>query len=60
MEQRVAEQWRKATYSQSNGGSCVEVGNGIKVRDTTQAEDPNRTTLEISARAWSSFTTAIR
>lgn len=58
MERKVSEQWRKSTYSQSNGGSCVEVGHGqgkILVRDTTQAGEANRTTMPTTARAWQTF-----
>ena len=54
--------WRKSTHSGANGGSCVEVGltSGIAVRDTTQANDPQRTMIEFSASAWNDFLTALK
>ena len=54
--------WRKSTYSDANGGACVETasdsGNGVVlVRDTT-----NRTgvTLSVPAAAWRRFTDALK
>ncbi len=52
--------WRKSSYSDGNGGSCVETasGNGvILVRDTT---DRDGGTLEFSAKAWAEFTASLR
>jgi hypothetical protein len=46
--------WRKSTYSGSNGGSCIEVGSadGVLVRDTT---DRDGGTLGFTADAWMTF-----
>jgi hypothetical protein len=47
--------WRKSSFSDANGGSCVETtsGNGvILVRDTTDREGG---TLAFSAEAWRVF-----
>ncbi len=52
--------WRKSSYSDGNGGSCVETasGNGvIFVRDTTNRDG---TTLAFSAEAWAEFTASLR
>lgn len=52
--------WRKSSYSGSNGGQCVEVGRqaaSIAVRDTT---DRDGETLSFTAEAWASFTTSLR
>jgi hypothetical protein len=52
--------WRKSTYSDGNGGSCVETatGNGaILVRDTT---DRDGVTLSIPTAAWQRFTSALK
>jgi Domain of unknown function (DUF397) len=51
--------WRKSTYSGSDGGSCVEVGQDrvIVVRDTT---DRDGGTLTFTASAWQAFTAAIK
>jgi hypothetical protein len=47
--------WRKSSYSDANGGSCVETAsdNGmILVRDTT---DRDGGTLAFAADAWRAF-----
>lgn len=53
------EGWRKSTYSDGNGGNCVEVASagGIEVRDTTDREGA---TLSFSAGVWAEFITALR
>lgn len=52
--------WRKSTYSNANGGSCVEVATDatvLLVRDTT-----NRAgfTLSLPASAWTAFLATVR
>jgi Domain of unknown function (DUF397) len=51
--------WRKSTYSDGNGGACIEVASsgGVAVRDTT---DRDGVTLAFSARAWAAFITRLR
>ena len=52
--------WRKSSYSSSNGGECVEAadsGGMILVRDTTNRSGG---TLAFAARAWTEFVTALR
>ena len=51
--------WRKSSYSGSNGGECVEVATteAVLVRDTA---DPNGPMLTFTADAWRAFTAAIR
>ena len=54
--------WRKSTYSDANGGACVETasdsGNAvIMVRDTT---DRDGGTLAFAADAWRGFTSDLR
>ncbi len=52
--------WRKSTYSDGNGGSCVETasaGSVVLVRDTT---DRDGVTLSVSAGAWQEFTGALK
>jgi Domain of unknown function (DUF397) len=46
--------WRKASYSASNGGACVEVGTAdhVLVRDT---QDRNGPVLRFSPMAWRRF-----
>jgi hypothetical protein len=51
--------WRKSSYSNANGGSCVEVAaNGeILVRDTTNRDGG---TLTFGAAAWATFLGTLR
>jgi Domain of unknown function (DUF397) len=52
--------WRKSSYSNDNGGSCVELATGqgvILVRDTT---DRDGGTLSFGAEAWGAFTASLR
>jgi hypothetical protein len=51
--------WRKSTYSDGNGGACVEVASadGAMVRDTT---DRDGVTLEFPAGAWAAFVMRLR
>jgi hypothetical protein len=48
--------WRKSTRS-SQDGDCIEVSDGIMVRDTKDRGGP---VLEVSASAWRSFTSAVK
>lgn len=50
--------WRKSSYSGSNGGQCVEVAaaDGVMVRDTTNRDG---TTLSVPAAAWRTFTASL-
>jgi hypothetical protein len=50
--------WRKSTYSDSNGGDCVEVASdgSVLVRDTANR---NGGTLGFTAAAWQEFTDSL-
>jgi hypothetical protein len=51
--------WRKSTYSDGNGGSCVEVASdeGVMVRDTTNRDG---VMLEFRAGVWAAFVKRLR
>lgn len=53
--------WRKSSYSNSEGGSCVEVldghPSGVPVRDSKVPHGP---ALVIPSGSWSSFTLAVK
>ena len=52
--------WRKSSYSEGNGGSCVETASAdgaVLVRDTTDREGG---TLTFSAEAWQAFMRGLR
>jgi hypothetical protein len=52
-------EWRKSSYSDGNGGQCVEVASaeGVAVRDTT---DRGGAVLSIPADAWRAFTATVK
>ncbi|WP_327702426.1 DUF397 domain-containing protein [Streptomyces decoyicus] len=53
--------WRKSTYSNPNGGSCVEVADDfpglVPVRDS---KDPHGPSLLIPDAAWSTFVESLK
>jgi hypothetical protein len=52
--------WRKSTYSDGNGGDCVETASDadmILVRDTA---DRSSVTLTVTANAWRDLLTRLR
>ena len=53
--------WRKPSYSNNGGGTCVEAGHipgAVVIRDTTQhGRGP---VLRVSAETWRAFTAAVR
>lgn len=52
--------WRKSSYSNAQGGSCVETASGdgvILVRDTTNHDGG---ALSVPAAAWARFTASLR
>ncbi|MDG9721205.1 DUF397 domain-containing protein [Streptomyces sp. DH41] len=56
-------EWRKSSYSGSNGGECVEVavgrpaGAAVPVRDSKKPDGP---VVTVSAGAWSAFVDGLR
>ncbi|MEW1600839.1 DUF397 domain-containing protein [Streptomyces sp. DH-12] len=55
------EGWRKSSYSNDQGGSCLEVldghRHGIPVRDS---KNPHGPALIVPGAAWSAFVAAVR
>ncbi|MFF8102481.1 DUF397 domain-containing protein [Streptomyces sp. NPDC016640] len=53
--------WRKSSYSNDQGGSCLEVLDsprwGVPVRDS---KNPHGPAVIVPASAWSTFVTAVR
>jgi hypothetical protein len=54
-------QWRKASYSGTNGGNCVEVATNLRgvvaVRDS---KDPDGPVLALDPVAWRAFTDRVK
>lgn len=56
----ISADWRKSTFSGTNGGQCVEVGTaavGVVVRDTT---DRAGASLAFPAGAWRALLSEVR
>jgi hypothetical protein len=54
------EGWRKSSYSDGNGGNCVETASGagaILVRDTANRDGG---TLKFSTEAWEAFAASLK
>ncbi|MGH3782424.1 MAG: DUF397 domain-containing protein [Pseudonocardiaceae bacterium] len=53
--------WRKSSYSNGNGGDCIEVadltGGHRGVRDS---KDPTGPALTLTSNAWAAFTAGVR
>ncbi|MGW2391469.1 DUF397 domain-containing protein [Streptomyces lydicamycinicus] len=53
--------WRKSSYSNGDGGNCVEVSDNlpgiVPVRDS---KDPHGPAIIFPAAAWSSFVTSVK
>lgn len=53
--------WRKSSYSDGQGGSCVEVADGfpgvVPVRDS---KDPEGPALVFPGQSWASFVSAVK
>ncbi|MFD8548907.1 DUF397 domain-containing protein [Streptomyces sp. NPDC059649] len=51
-----AARWRKSSYSNTNGGSCVEIADNIPglvpIRDS---KDPGGPAICVSGAAWAAF-----
>lgn len=57
----IAAGWRKSSYSNSEGGSCLEILDGhrwgVPIRDS---KNPHGPAVIVPASAWSTFVTAVR
>ncbi|MFP8943775.1 DUF397 domain-containing protein [Streptomyces fenghuangensis] len=57
----TAARWRKSSYSNQDGGACVEVADNlpgtVPVRDS---KNPHGPALAFAPDAWASFLTAVK
>ncbi|MBM9504901.1 DUF397 domain-containing protein [Actinacidiphila acididurans] len=54
-------QWRKSSYSNANGGDCVEVASGVPgVVPVRDSKDPEGPALLFPAASWSAFLTEVK
>ncbi|MEU0603050.1 DUF397 domain-containing protein [Streptomyces sp. NPDC006393] len=53
--------WRKSSYSDGNGGNCLEVAHGVPgVVPVRDSKVPDGAVLVIPASAWAAFVGAVR
>lgn len=52
--------WRKSSYSNTDGGECVEVCDTLHAPAVRDSKTPDAPALVLRAAAWSSFVTAVR
>jgi Domain of unknown function (DUF397) len=53
--------WRKASYSSSNGGACIELGHGlVDVTPLRDSKDPHGPALLFTTEAVASFVAAVK
>ncbi|MFJ6137036.1 DUF397 domain-containing protein [Kitasatospora sp. NPDC092286] len=59
MQGHQQETWRKSSYSNNDGGACIEVDDTHpgRVRDS---KDPDGPRLHFSPADWQTFVTAVR
>jgi Domain of unknown function (DUF397) len=57
----TAAAWRKSSYSNSDGGECVEIADNLPaVTPIRDSKDPHGPALVLPRAAWASFVTALR
>jgi len=53
--------WRKSSYSSSNGGDCIEVGEGLpNLTPVRDSKNPHGPALLFTPTAWSAFITDVK
>ncbi|MGW2701188.1 DUF397 domain-containing protein [Streptomyces sp. NPDC001340] len=52
--------WRKSSYSNSDGGECIEVADNLPVVPVRDSKDPARGALLFDAGAWSAFVDGVK
>lgn len=52
--------WRKSSYSNTDGGNCVEVASNLPLVPVRDSKDPGRTPLVFTESVWAAFTGSIK
>ncbi|MYV97039.1 DUF397 domain-containing protein [Streptomyces sp. SID3343] len=52
--------WRKSTFSNPDGGSCLEVAPGFAVVPVRDSKDPSIGHLTVAAASWSALLSSLR
>jgi hypothetical protein len=52
--------WRKSSYSNSDGGNCVEVSDNLPLVPVRDSKNPSHGTLIFGVDAWSEFVGSVK
>ncbi|GGV27246.1 hypothetical protein GCM10010260_79620 [Streptomyces filipinensis] len=52
--------WRKSSYSNPDGGECVEVAENLPLVPVRDSKDTTRTPLLFGAPAWAAFVGGVK
>ncbi len=52
--------WRTSSYSGTNGGQCVEVGNDARLIVVRDSKDPDGSVLAFAADTWAAFAERVK
>ncbi|MEU3074430.1 DUF397 domain-containing protein [Streptomyces laurentii] len=52
--------WRKSSYSNSDGGNCLEVADGLPLVPVRDSKVPDGAALVFPAAAWAAFVDGIK
>ncbi|WP_329272664.1 DUF397 domain-containing protein [Streptomyces sp. NBC_01451] len=52
--------WRKSSYSNTDGGQCLEVADNLFAVPVRDSKTPDAPALILRPTAWTSFVTAVR
>ncbi len=52
--------WRTSSYSGTNGGQCVEVGNDARLIAVRDSKDPDGSVLAFAADTWAAFAERVK
>jgi hypothetical protein len=60
MEGTSAVTWCTSSYSGSNGGQCIEVGNDARLTAVRDSTDPDGSVLAFAAGTWAAFAKRVK
>ncbi|MFE7541202.1 DUF397 domain-containing protein [Streptomyces platensis] len=52
--------WRKSSYSDQNGGDCIEVADNFSTVPVRDSKDPHGPALVFPAAGWRAFVSAVK
>ena len=56
----TAARWRRSSYSNPDGGSCIEVADGLGVVPVRDSKDPQGPVLVIPSASWAAFVDSVK